>query len=113
MGANLVRNLLATNNIQQILENVANALGTWGNIIVLILGIAMIIVGVYQLAKALISHGKGQPPNWFIIIGLLLLGGLLIGTSLGGVANLVNTGDASEILSGTVADGHDEDHGWQ
>lgn len=112
MGANLVQNLLATNTIYKILKNSANSLGNWGNILVLIFGIAMVIVGVYQLAKALITHGKGQPPSWFVILGLLLLGSLLIGTSLGGVANLVNTGDASNILNGGVADVHDKEHGW-
>lgn len=115
MGTTLVQNLFATNQIKDILQNFANSLGTWGNIIVLILGIAMVIVGVYQLAKALISHGKGQPPNWFVIIGLLLIGGLLIGTSLGDVSKLVQTGDADQILNENVDSGGQSqmgDGGW-
>ena len=102
MGIDLI-SVLGANTLAQILQNVANSLGQWGNIIILILGIAMIIVGVYQLAKALITHGKGQPPNWFIIIALLLVGGLLIGSSLGGVVQLFNQGDANAILRDTVA----------
>lgn len=115
MGTTLVQNLFAATEgakIRDILQSLANSLGTWGNIIVLILGIAMIIVGVYQLAKALISHGKGQPPNWFVIIGLLLIGGLLIGTSLGGVAELFQTGDAEEIMNGQVDSSTYETDGW-
>lgn len=104
--------ILATNNIGTILQNLSHNMASWGNIIVLILGIAMLIVGVYQLAKALISHGKGQPPNWFVIIGLLLIGGLLIGTSLGDVANLVNTGDVDQMMNQTVAGGGESGADW-
>ena len=105
MGIQMLDGVLATKIASQ-LGNTAASLATWGNWIILILGIAMIIVGVYQLAKALISHGKGQPPNWFIIIGLLLVGGLLVGTSIGGVANMINTGDVSAIMNGRTGLGY-------
>jgi hypothetical protein len=112
MGSNIVQGLLGVASIAEMLDAFAQTLGTWGNIIILILGIAMIIVGVYQLAKALISHGKGQPPNWFIIIGLLLIGGLLIGTSIGGVADMTNVPDVSNIMNGNAGTANSDASGW-
>lgn len=102
MDMGLLPFVTAGADISDILQSLANALSNWGSLIVLILGIAMIIVGVYQLAKALITHGKGQPPNWLVIIGLLVLGGVLTLTSFRGVAGWFQGGDVSQILTGSV-----------
>lgn len=45
-------------------------------IITMIVGIVMVGVGIYQIAKNLISHGKGQT-NWVITFALLIVGGTL------------------------------------
>lgn len=52
----------------------------YGKVIVGIVGLVMVIVSVYQIAKNLISHGKGQT-NWVITFALLLVGGALMLTS--------------------------------
>lgn len=59
-------------------------------IIILIIGVVMIGVGIYQVAKNLISHGKGQT-NWVVTAALIIVGGtLMLGTGwnvIGGIAN--------------------------
>lgn len=57
-------------------ENVVQAVQRWGGMFIVLLGVIMIIVAVYQAAKGLISHGKTQT-NWFITATLLILGGAL------------------------------------
>lgn len=75
------------------LQNATDTIKTWGGYVVILIGVVMIIVSVYQIAKGLIGHGKqGQPTNWFIVIGLLVVGGAL---SIGGftwVSNIAQGG---------------------
>lgn len=49
-------------------------------IIIVIIGIVMVGFGVYQIAKNLISHGKGQT-NWVVTFALIIVGGTLMLTS--------------------------------
>ena len=49
-------------------------------IIIVIIGIVMVGFGVYQIAKNLISHGKGQT-NWVVTFALIIIGGTLMLTS--------------------------------
>lgn len=65
------------------LENVFSTIKDWGGLVILIIGAAMIVVSVYQVAKALMSHGQGQT-SWPKIIIMFLLGGALI--AAGGAA---------------------------
>ena len=46
-------------------------------IIILIIGLVMVGVGIYQVAKNLISHGKGQT-NWVVTALLIIVGGTLM-----------------------------------
>ena len=63
------------------LGNATAQLEIWGGLLMVLLGVVMIIVAIWRIAKGLISHGKTQT-NWFVAIALLLLGGALAG--LGG-----------------------------
>lgn len=65
------------------LGNATTQLKTWGGLLMVLLGVVMVIVAIWQISKGLISHGKTQT-NWFVAIALLLLGGALAG--LGGDA---------------------------
>lgn len=65
------------------LSNVFSTIKNWGGLVILIIGAAMIVVSVYQVAKALMSHGQGQT-SWPKIIIMFLLGGALI--AAGGAA---------------------------
>lgn len=63
-------------DLTSFLSNATSQLKVWGGAFIILLGVAMIVVGVYQLAKGLISHGKTQV-NWFIVVALIIAGGAL------------------------------------
>lgn len=56
--------------------NLYKMLREWGNILVIIIGVVMMIVAVWQIAKGLIQHGKAQV-SWAVAIALLIIGGAL------------------------------------
>ena len=56
----------ATTNVQSIL-----------GLVISLIGVIMIGVGVFKIAKALISHGKEQT-SWVVNIALLIVGGALM-----------------------------------
>lgn len=60
--------------IGHFLGNMSKTAQTYVRLIILFLGVVMLGVGVYQVAKNLISHGKGQT-NWIVTIALILVGG--------------------------------------
>ena len=66
--------------------NLYNKLREWGNILVIIIGVVMMIVAVWQIAKGLIQHGKAQV-SWAVAIALLIIGGALASFGTAGVAN--------------------------
>jgi hypothetical protein len=100
------------NTIAEILKNVRNSLGVWGGIIISILGAAAIIVAAYMIVKGLMSHGKGQPTNWLIVIGLIVIGGLFVTIGFGGFASITQTGDANKILNGQVEFTEGDTNNW-
>ena len=56
--------------------NLYNMLKKWGNILIIIIGVVMMIVAIWQIAKGLIQHGKAQV-SWAVAIALLIIGGAL------------------------------------
>lgn len=74
--------ILATNNnggsgsITNILKSASDTASTWGRYFLVVLGIVMVIYGVYQIGKGMMSGGRGQT-NWVMAIGCLILGGAL------------------------------------
>lgn len=63
-------------SVTKFLENLTEQLKKWGGLIMVLLGVVMVIVAVYQIASGLMSHGRKQT-NWFVAVALLLLGGAL------------------------------------
>ena len=62
--------------ISSFLKASQETLAYYGSIITSVVGVVMVIVGIYQIAKNLISHGKGQT-NWVVTFALILVGGAL------------------------------------
>lgn len=62
-------------SIESFLANLRNTLDRWFGLIVLILGIIMLFVGIYQIARGLMGKGNGQT-NWLLTMLLVLVGGL-------------------------------------
>lgn len=70
-------------------------LAHYGSIAASIIGVAMVVVAIYQIAKGLMSGGKGQT-NWVMTIALLLIGGMLaLASGWETIGTFVNTGNTT------------------
>ena len=83
-------------DITGFLTGLRNSLGVWGSIIMGILGAAALIVAAYQVVSGLISHGKKQT-NWFVTIGLIIVGAMFVGWALGDFANFIGSDTINNI----------------
>ena len=93
-------------DIDSFLTNLGTKLQTWGSLIFIILGVVMLIVAIYKLATGLMSHGKGQPTNWFVVLLLFLAGGALVAagtSSFDWVKGIAEGGKTTIEGLGTVA----------
>lgn len=82
-------------------------LAHYGSIVASIIGVAMVVVAIYQIAKGLMSGGKGQT-NWVMTIALLLIGGMLaLASGWNTIGKFVKTGNntLSSMAEGTVDSG--------
>ena len=52
-------------SIGKFIQSMGTNIGSWVKMIVMIIGVIMVGAGIYQVAKNLISHGKGQT-NWIV-----------------------------------------------
>lgn len=59
----------------QICTNAADYMKAIGSYVILILGLLLIIMAIYQVTKGFIAKGNA---NWAIVLGCLLFGGVLI-----------------------------------
>lgn len=109
--------------IGKFLGSLQQSFASYGHILTSLIGIVMVIAGVYQVAKNLISHGKGGQTNWIVTFALILVGGALALTSgwklLGDAAtssshqltewtqgNPDGSGEVSDPFSSEDDDGH-------
>lgn len=63
-------------DLSTFLQNAKTTIEKWGGYFIMLLGVIMVIVAVYQAAKGLISPQKSQT-NWLIVVALLIFGGAL------------------------------------
>ena len=68
--------LADSNSLYKFLETAAKDVSNYGYILMTLIGVAMVIVGVFHVAKGLISGGRGQT-NWVTTIALIVIGGAL------------------------------------
>ena len=71
-------------SIGNFIASLQGSMVNYVKIIVTIIGVVMVGFGTYQIAKNLISHGKGQT-NWVVTFALIVIGGTLMLTSGFGV----------------------------
>lgn len=91
--------ILADSNgwtLENFLNNAFSKLKGWGGILVTIIGVVMLVAGIYQVAKGLISHGKTQV-SWPIAIILILLGAALAFAGVWGLMSDIGTGTRGTI----------------
>lgn len=74
------------------LQNAAKVLKQWGGYFIILVGVVMVVAAVYQIAKGLISHGKGPGTNWGVAISLLILGGAFMTGGFAFVAKIAGGG---------------------
>lgn len=72
--SNLV-SLATTSYFERVCNNVANTVKSIGSYAILIIGLLLVIMAVYHIAKGIIALGKTA---WFMVIGTLLFGGFLV-----------------------------------
>lgn len=70
-------------DLESFLTNFGTTLQKWGSLLFIIIGAVLLIVAIYKTAMGLMTHGKGQPVNWFVILIMFLLGGALLAAGAG------------------------------
>lgn len=83
-------------DVNTLLQNLNTALNSWGSGIVTIIGLVMVIVGVYKIGKGLMSHGQGQV-NWVLNIALIIIGGMLAWSGGWGLVSQFSNGAQKTI----------------
>lgn len=78
-------------DVESFLNNSKNAIVKWGNILIILIGVIMIIASVWQIASGLMSHGKKQT-NWAVTILLLIIGGAFMAGGFGFMENIASGG---------------------
>lgn len=96
--------------ISSFLKASQETLAYYGSIVTSIIGVAMVIVGIFQVAKNLISHGKGQT-NWVVTFALILVGGAL--AIVGGWRMIGNFAEGSKTTLDNMAKGSAETSGGE
>lgn len=74
---NMLNAMMYDASIGKFIHSMGTNIGSWVKMIVMIIGVIMVGAGIYQVAKNLISHGKGQT-NWIVTIALIVLGAILM-----------------------------------
>lgn len=92
--------------LNKFLTNAKGGVQTVGGSLIALLGVIMIIWGGVQIAKALLSHGKGQSPNWVVCIALIVVGGAF---ATGGLTLLSNIGRGGYSTVNDIGTGKDSD----
>lgn len=88
-------------DLSTFLQNVKTQFQTWGGYFLAVLGILMIIVGLYQLGSGLMSDRKQV--EWVKVIALLLIGGVLAVSGVNVITNIADGGSATiKDLGGTI-----------
>lgn len=86
---------LAGWSIENLLDGFYQQMTSWVSYIVLIAGIILLGVGVFQLVKKFTSGGQGGGLSWVMIIIMLLVGGVLVAGGLNFVFKLTKSAKSS------------------
>ena len=100
--------LMYSGSIGTFIQTMGKNIGSWVKMIVMIIGVIMVGAGIYQTAKNLISHGKGQT-NWVVTLALIIIGAILMLT--GGWQFIQTFSKAGEKTLKDAATGTDDKTG--
>ena len=103
-------NVILSATIGKFIGAMQGSLANYALMIASLIGIAMVVVGIFQLAKNLISHGKGQT-NWAVTFGLIIVGSMVaMGTGWKFVGDMGKTGGKT-LSSAAITGKADSDKG--
>lgn len=97
--------LMYSGSIGTFIQTMGKNIGSWVKMIVMIIGVIMVGAGIYQVAKNLISHGKGQT-NWIVTLALIVFGAILMLT--GGWDFIKTFSSAGKTTLNNAANGTDD-----
>ncbi len=91
-----IQNIMMSWDLGKFFSNLTAKAKEWGGYFLVFLGVILLIVGVIQIVKAFMSHGRGQT-NWLMVGGMILVGGFLCTAGVGAgaftkVEKLANVG---------------------
>lgn len=92
MAVKAMTNVPMAWDLGSFLQNSSKTLKQWGGYFIILVGVVMVVASIYQIAKGLISHGKGPGTNWGVAISLLILGGAFMTGGFAFVANIAGGG---------------------
>ena len=93
-------------SIGKFIQSMGTNIGSWVKMIVMIIGVIMVGAGIYQVAKNLISHGKGQT-NWIVTFALIIIGAILMLS--GGWGFIKAFSKSGQNTLERAANGHEEE----
>ena len=89
-------------DLTSFLDNSKEQLQTWGGALIMIIGVVMIIVAIFQIAKKFISP-QSAPGGWAGPIVCLIVGGALLAGGWTFVSNIAQGGKKTiEDLGSTI-----------
>lgn len=77
-------------------QNLTTLGKVWGGYFVMFLGVVLCLVGVYQIVRGFIQHGRGQT-NWLMVFVMILVGGFFFnsGADMSGVFWFADAGTST------------------
>lgn len=79
-------------SLQNLLQNGQTMVKSLGSALLALLGIIMVVVAGVKIAKGLMGGQNSPPPNWIMIIVLLIVGGAFAATGISLISNIASGG---------------------
>lgn len=83
-------------SLQNLLQNGQTMVKSLGGALLALLGVIMVVVAGVKIAKGLMGGQNSPPPNWIMIIVLLVVGGAFAATGITLISKIAS-GGASQI----------------
>ena len=83
-------------SLQNLFQNAQTMVKSLGGALLALLGIIMVVVAGVKIAKGLMGGQNSPPPNWIMIIVLLVVGGAFAATGITLISKIAS-GGASQI----------------
>lgn len=81
-------------DIGGILQGLTKVGKEWGNYFIILMGVIMLLVGAFHIAKGLMSQGRSQV-NWALAIILIIAGGAFMAGGWTLIQDLASGGEAT------------------